>query len=120
VALEQVRRRARVEPGATAALLDLFPPDYHWRNQFTPRVMLRLPRYRPFHTAHRIDCPWLVLVCDDDAITPADQAAALASRAPRMELRRFPVGHFEVYPGGVVRARGRCTDRVPASTPAPR
>lgn len=88
-----------VEPGASAALLDLFPPDYHWRNQFTPRVMLRLPRYRPFHTAHRIDCPWLVLVCDDDAITPADQAAALASRAPRMELRRFPVGHFEVYLG---------------------
>lgn len=88
-----------VEAGATAALLDLFPPGYQWRNEFTPRVMLRLPRYRPFDAADRIGCPWLVLVCDDDAVTPADQAAALASRAPRLELRRFPLGHFEVYLG---------------------
>lgn len=88
-----------VEGGAKSALLDLFPPGYQWPNQFTPRVMLRLPRYRPFANADRIRCPWLVLVCDDDAITPADQAAAFASRAPRVEIRRFPVGHFEVYLG---------------------
>jgi len=88
-----------VESGATVAIRELFPADYEWPNQFTPRVMLRLPRYRPFDTANRIACPWLVLVCDDDAVTPADQAAALASRAPRLELRRFPAGHFEVYRG---------------------
>jgi pimeloyl-ACP methyl ester carboxylesterase len=88
-----------VERGATAALLDLFPPGYEWPNQFTPRVMLRLPGYRPFANADRIGCPWLVLVCDDDTITPPDRAAARASCAPRMELHRFPVGHFEVYLG---------------------
>ncbi len=88
-----------VERGATVAIRELFPADCVWQNQFTPRVMLRLPRYRPFDAAGRIVCPWLVLVCDDDAVTPADQGAALASRAPRMELRRFPVGHFEVYRG---------------------
>ncbi len=88
-----------VEPGATAALRDLFPPGYDWPNQFTPRVMLRLPRYRPFDIANRIRCPWLVLVCDDDAVTPADQAASLASAASRLELHRFPIGHFEVYRG---------------------
>jgi len=88
-----------VESGATASLHDLFPAGYDWANQFTPRVMLRLPHYRPFGTADQIGCPWLVLVCDDDAVTPADQAAALASRAPRVELRRFPVGHFEMYRG---------------------
>ena len=86
-----------VESGATASLQALFPAGYAWPNQFSPRVMLRLPRYRPFDTAEQIGCPWLVLVCDDDAVTPADQAAALASRAPRVEIRRFPVGHFEVY-----------------------
>lgn len=88
-----------VERGATVAIRELFPADYDWQNQFTPRVMLRLPRYRPLDTADRIACPWLVLVCDDDAVTPADQAASLASRAPQLELRRFPVGHFEVYRG---------------------
>lgn len=40
-----------------------------------------------------------MLVCDQDAVTPANKAAALASRAPNMELRRFPVGHFEIYSG---------------------
>jgi len=88
-----------VEPGATTSLYELFPAGYAWANQFTPRIMLRLPGYRPFDTASLVRCPWLVLVCDDDAVTPADQAAALASRAPQMELRRFPVGHFEVYRG---------------------
>lgn len=88
-----------VELGAAVTIRDLFPPGYDWPNRFTPRVMLRLPRYRPFDTADRISCPWLVLVCDDDVITPADQAAALASRAARVEVRRFPIGHFEVYGG---------------------
>ncbi|CAN5431485.1 alpha/beta fold hydrolase [soil metagenome] len=88
-----------VEEGATAEIRELFPAGYAWENQFTPRVMLRLPRYRPFHSADQIACPWLVLVCDDDAVTPADQAAALASRAPRLELHRFLVGHFEIYRG---------------------
>lgn len=88
-----------VERGATAAIRDLFPAGYDWPNHFTPRVMLRLPDYRPFDAADRIGCPWLVLVCDDDTVTPANQAAALASRAPRVELHRFPIGHFEVYRG---------------------
>lgn len=88
-----------VEAGATNLIADLFPAGSGWANQFTPRVMLRLPRYRPFANAEQIACPWLVLVCDDDPVTPADQAATLASRAPRLELRRFPVGHFEIYRG---------------------
>lgn len=88
-----------VERGATATIRGLFPPGYDWPNRFTPRVMLRLPRYRPFDAADRIGCPWLVLVCAGDAVTPADRAAALASRAPRVEVRRFPIEHFEVYSG---------------------
>lgn len=88
-----------VEAGALARLESLFPAARDWPNRFTPRVMLRLPGYRPFAAADRIACPWLVLVCDDDAITPADRAAALASRGARVEVRRFPIGHFEVYHG---------------------
>lgn len=88
-----------VEWGATAEIVELFPDEYAWENKFTPRVMLRLPRYRPFDTVHLITCPWLLVVCDDDEVTPADRAAALASRAPQLELYRFPVGHFAVYRG---------------------
>lgn len=88
-----------VERGAMRMIHELFPPGVDWPNRFAPRVMLRLPGYRPFARAARIGCPWLVLVCDEDTITPADQAARLASAAARVEVRRLPIGHFEVYGG---------------------
>lgn len=90
---------AFTRPGAPELLRALLPAETTWVNAYTPRVALRLPRYRPFDAAARIRCPWLVLVCDDDAVTPADRAAALASRAPHLELHRLPTGHFEVYTG---------------------
>jgi dienelactone hydrolase len=90
---------ALVWPEAPATMAALLPATHTWVNAYTPRVTLRLPRYRPFDTAARIGCPWLVMVCDRDRITPPDQAAKLASRAPRLELHRLPTGHFDVYSG---------------------
>lgn len=91
---------AFVRPGAPAMMRALLPARHNWRNEYTPRVALRMPRYRPFDTAAAIRCPWLVLVCDDDTITPADQAATLAAHAPYAEIHRYPTGHFDVYTGG--------------------
>lgn len=90
---------AFVRPGALHGMLRLLPEGHRWTNRFTPRVTLRMPRYRPFDPADRISAPWLVLVCDRDSITPADQAAARASRAPRVQIRRLPYEHFEIYLG---------------------
>jgi hypothetical protein len=36
-------------------------------------------------------------VCDDDNITPVAVAVAGAERAPRGEVRRYPIGHFDIY-----------------------
>jgi fermentation-respiration switch protein FrsA (DUF1100 family) len=70
-----------------------------WRNEFTPRVMLRLGLYRPGRRAAEVACPLLVCVCDEDAITPPKPALRAAEAAPRGEVRRYPIGHFDIYLG---------------------
>ncbi|CAN5226072.1 alpha/beta fold hydrolase [soil metagenome] len=90
---------AFVRPGAVEQIQALLPAEHSWENRYSPRVSLRLPRYRPFDTAARVRCPWLLMVAGEDDITPADQAAALASKAPELELHRYPIGHFDIYTG---------------------
>ncbi len=90
---------AFVRPGAVAELHALLPAEHTWVNSYTPRVSLRLPRFRPFDTAAEVRCPWLVMLSDHDEVTPADQAAELASKAPNVEMHRYPTEHFEIYSG---------------------
>lgn len=92
---------AFVEPGAVAQLRDLHRPGHEFVNAYTPRITLRLPRYRPFARAGEIRCPWLVVVCDDDTVTPADPAVTRSAAAPRVEVERYPAGHFDVYSGAL-------------------
>jgi hypothetical protein len=62
---------------------------------------MRLGTYRPGRRSRRIRCPWLVAVCENDAITPPQPAIAAARRAPRGELRTYPAGHFDIYRGPI-------------------
>jgi len=86
-------------PGGVEEMRAIIPADSLWENRFTPRLMLRAPRYRPFADAASVSCPLLVCVCDDDAITPPGPAVAGAERAPAGEVRRYPIGHFDIYLG---------------------
>lgn len=83
------------EPGMRA----LVPTDSRWRNEVTARTLLTLPLYRPLSRVDHLGMPVLVCVADDDRITPPGPAVRMADRAPRGELRRYPVGHFKVYQG---------------------
>ena len=97
------RRRATFaafqRPGAPALMQTLLPEQSTWVNAYTPRVALRMPRYRPFDDAAGIGCPWLVMVADHDDVTPPEQATRLAQAAPRVEIHRLATGHFQVYTG---------------------
>ena len=44
-------------------------------------------------------CPLLDCLCDYDQITPPSQAWRAARRAPRGEVKRYPLGHFSIYTG---------------------
>jgi uncharacterized protein len=94
-------------PGSNAVLQS---PDcdagYHaiigegsrWRNECTPRVMLRVARYRPFLAGSRLPCPWLVCIADRDDLTPPRLARELAEGGGA-QVRGYDLGHFEIYRG---------------------
>ncbi len=83
------------EPGFRA----LTPEGTPWADEAAARVCLHVGLYRPGRQAARIACPILYCVGDEDAITPPGPAIAAAGAAPRGELRRYPIGHFDVYVG---------------------
>jgi pimeloyl-ACP methyl ester carboxylesterase len=67
-----------------------------WRNAFIPRLLLHAPRYRQ-GTAERLTMPLLVCVADRDVNASPRFAEYVVSRAPRGEVKHYPVGHFDVY-----------------------
>ena len=85
--------------GARAQLGQLMDPGTTWQNRFTPRVLLQMGTYRPFEAAAEIRCPWLVVVCDPDTITPAQTAVDRSAPAPDVTVHHHPYAHFEVYRG---------------------
>jgi len=83
------------EPGFSA----LTPGQSQWVNRVAARVALRVGVYRPGRVVARVGCPILFCVCDRDAITPAGPTLKYAATARSGEIRRYPVGHFEIYVG---------------------
>jgi cephalosporin-C deacetylase-like acetyl esterase len=96
------------QPGAYDGYRGIYDdPDADFRNEVCGRAMLTLGLYAPALDAARVQCPLLVCVAPDDAVTPAAPARAMADRAPRGELFDFGPGpgHFDVY-GGDLFERG--------------
>jgi fermentation-respiration switch protein FrsA (DUF1100 family) len=100
------------EPGSFAAMTapeakpgfeGIVPAGSRWENRVAARVMLPLGLYRPVAKASQLRMPILVAVCDADETTPPEPAVRLAERAPRGELVRYPIGHFDIY--GLEQAR---------------
>jgi uncharacterized protein len=84
------------EPGYAA----MYDEGFEWRNEFTPRAAFGLSLYSPGKRAADIQCPILVQVCSDDAITPPGPAIEAATRAPMGELVTYAgLGHFDIYRG---------------------
>ncbi|MGB0098395.1 MAG: alpha/beta hydrolase, partial [Solirubrobacteraceae bacterium] len=68
-----------------------------WQQKVAARSVLRLGSYRPGLYAPRVQCPLLVMVCDDDHTAPPGPAIRAAKRAPRGELVRLPGGHYAPF-----------------------
>ena len=88
---------AMTSPDAKAGLEAIVGPNSLWRNEFTARLMLRFPFYRPGTQTGALRMPVLICVCDRDAVTPPASTVKAAQRAPRGELRHYPYGHFDIY-----------------------
>lgn len=87
-------------PDAEPGYRELLPTGATgWEEAVPARVFRSVLLSRPVRAAPRVRCPILVLVGDDDLITPARPAVKAARRAPRGELVRYPIGHFGFFSG---------------------
>jgi dienelactone hydrolase len=86
-------------PDAEPGYRGLGVPDADQVPEVTARFGLRVPLDRPGRYAARITCPVLVCVCDHDSVAPASATLRAVRHASRVEVRRYPVGHFEIYLG---------------------
>ncbi|MCF7547890.1 alpha/beta hydrolase [Pseudonocardia sp. WMMC193] len=68
-------------------------------NEVPARVALEIPLQFPGRRTRQVRCPILFCVCDHDSVAPAEATLRDAARAPRGEITRYPVGHFDIYAG---------------------
>src|SRR3954449_9233220 len=86
-------------PDSEAGYRALIPPGMRLENGVSARFINRVGRYRPGRSARRVPAPILFGVCDEAAGAPAETALRYAASAPRGEVKRYPVGHFDIYRG---------------------
>jgi hypothetical protein len=60
---------------------------------------LHVGSYRPARQAGKIRCPILFCVADNDDVTPPGPVLKAAHKAPRSEVKRYPISHFDIYIG---------------------
>src|SRR6202035_5535398 len=86
-------------PDALPGFQALIPAQTNWENRVAARIAVLIGTYRPGRVATKVSCPALFCLCDTDSLAPAGRSAKLVARAPRAEVKRYPVGHFDIYIG---------------------
>jgi uncharacterized protein len=85
--------------GAEEGIRAMLPPNSSWRNEVAARIVPRVVNYRPGWRAAEIKCPILFCLCDHDDVTPVKPALRAARATPNAEVKRYPLGHFDIYRG---------------------
>ena len=86
-------------PDSEDGYLGLVPPELEFDDSVAARIAGRLAFYRPGRRAAEVGCPILFCVCEEDTLAPAETTLRYAEQAPHAEIKRYPVGHFEIYKG---------------------
>lgn len=85
-------------PDAVTGFQSILPADPVGFEAAVPaRILLQMRADRPARHANLVTCPLLVCVCERDVIAPPQPAIELSERSPRGELRRYPIGHFDLF-----------------------
>lgn len=86
-------------PDAEPGYRSLVPPGLEFDDHVDGRIALQIPLHAPGRAASRVQAPILFCVCEHDSVAPAGPTLRHAARAPRGEVRTYPVGHFDIYSG---------------------
>jgi len=85
-------------PDAEPGYMAIAPPEF--RNEVCAGIALSVGMYRPGLKTDRLPCPILIQICEKDSVAPPEAAEAAALRAgSRASVKRYPVGHFDIYVG---------------------
>jgi pimeloyl-ACP methyl ester carboxylesterase len=87
-------------PGMTTLATDADDFD----NRLTARSAFDVLTYAPGRLVGRIGCPVFVALCDPDTVAPNKPAAKQLAKNPLVEVRTYPVGHFDIYLGDAFEA----------------
>jgi pimeloyl-ACP methyl ester carboxylesterase len=77
----------------------LVPEGMQRDNRVAARVSLDITFYRPGKKMKDLHCPTLICGCEKDTVAPYKTTAKYAASAPNVELKTYPVGHFDIYGG---------------------
>jgi len=87
---------ALTTPDSKPGYLNITPPE--WRNEITCTWALGLATYRPARMTPRLPCPALFCIATGDLVVPPSAMEDGARRGgDKVEVRRYPLGHFEIY-----------------------
>jgi dienelactone hydrolase len=86
-------------PDALSGYLALVPEGMSFSDEVAAAVALRIPREKPGKVARSVTAPVLVAVCETDSVAPAAATIKHASAMPNATIKRYPVGHFDIYLG---------------------
>ncbi|KAA0023061.1 alpha/beta hydrolase [Antrihabitans cavernicola] len=77
--------------GRLARESPLYQPDV------AARIGLHVVTDAPGRAASDLTMPVFFAVCDKDTVAPAEATVKAASRLPNAVVKRYPVGHFDIY-----------------------
>lgn len=86
-------------PDSESGYRALIPSDAEFEFGVAARIVNRIGLYRPGRSASQVSAPILFCICDDDAVAPAKMALRYAATARRGEVKRYAIGHFDIYVG---------------------
>lgn len=92
-------RGAMTLPGEAEGFAASAVPGSPWRDEIGPGLFLTVAAHRPYRRAARIPTPLWVGLGERDITVSSRAVRLVAERAPRGELHRYDVDHFEPFHG---------------------
>lgn len=86
-------------PDAVPGYLALCPPGLQIEEEVAARIALQIPLRSPGRALKDVRSPLMLCVCESDSVAPAGPTLRYARGAPAVDLRVYPVGHFDIYRG---------------------
>ncbi|MDF2036475.1 alpha/beta hydrolase [Cytobacillus oceanisediminis] len=68
-----------------------------WRNEVAPRALIEMMKYRPCNSGGQVKAKVLICYGEYDKETQGPQTMEMIKSIPNVEVKSYPVPHFEFY-----------------------